>query len=335
MYAYNVPAGEIEIRSLYMRLFNAHINGEPFYPAAFAGQHINMLMIRGHAERHEQGYRITESGCRAWADMNRFILTGTPNLSRNARHSTGLKQLIPFLKSGLNEEDDMSKLMDAVKAFLQQVDSKIPTLVNGIEKTVLMTAVRQGYVERHTKNTYTLTDGGSDFLNNGKTPEVVKIETNNGIDTAFNPAALLQRLLTTNSIERVKLTSKDEQEFMTELLREGHVTLEGSTYLTTPAGRRALDYRLSALSKPEGKVHHAPTAEAAANMRTAAENVTGLAQALMPAAEMPPTNSECGDCDDCLSRRVLDAVMEVNPDVRKLFEAMAMQDVILRNLSKR
>lgn len=65
----DVTEAEIEVRSLYMRLYRSRIEGDAAYPAKFVNGHADALIDAGHIQRLDDGYRLTEAGVRAWAEM--------------------------------------------------------------------------------------------------------------------------------------------------------------------------------------------------------------------------------------------------------------------------
>lgn len=69
-----LPNDEIETRSVLMRLYHSRQLGEAFYPARFVNGCAPQMEADGWIERHEQGWRLTETGVHVWAEMNRSML---------------------------------------------------------------------------------------------------------------------------------------------------------------------------------------------------------------------------------------------------------------------
>lgn len=234
---FNVPTDDLPVRSLYMRLFRSWHDGDDYYHAALVDQNIHRLLALGHAEAAGEGYRITDAGKRAWAKANASALT---RVSVRAERMQAISY-VASLKEYLDEkEDTVSKLIEDLRRFLDHIDSDTATTVKGIDKTVLMTAIRQGYAERVDKNLYRITDKGRMYLHNPI--QIVRAaETEPARDAGFNQDALIHRLLAGQTIMRAELTTKEEQEFFRRLQRDVHVTVSGDGYVISRAGREAYE----------------------------------------------------------------------------------------------
>jgi len=70
-----LSAGEIRLRSLYMRLYGSYRTvDEDWYPARFCGPEVEFLLMRGHVEAHGGGYRLTPEGVVWWSET---VLAGS------------------------------------------------------------------------------------------------------------------------------------------------------------------------------------------------------------------------------------------------------------------
>lgn len=65
---------EIEVRSLLMRLYHSHFLGEASYPAIHVNGHAPELQAKGWIESAGDGWKLTDAGITAWAEMNRQSL---------------------------------------------------------------------------------------------------------------------------------------------------------------------------------------------------------------------------------------------------------------------
>lgn len=357
---YNVPTAELEERSLYMRLFRSWLDGESYYHAALVGPCIDRLIEVGHAEAAGHGYVITHAGKKAWAAMCTLLVTRASQRAMNEANTQALKQFL--VDEGASY---VGNLMNELRRLLMLVDSNVPTVVRDFDKTVLMSAVRQGYAERLEPKTYRITEAGRAWLKeNGATVSLATAPA-----AEFNPNALIHRLLAGQTIMRAELTSKEEQEFFRRLVRDVHVTVSGDGYVITKAGRAALENfgePAPVASKPEsdpeppvGTAFSEPDVEAEAAPDPAVADdkpakrpytrrqtrpvsdaqpiQTSTGSFLVPVTSRPDPEPVAHTCDgkDCLPCRVLAAVMDKVPEVKDLFEAMRAQDVILDSLGKR
>jgi len=71
---FKIETSELEVRSVLMRLYHSRQEGEAFYPAQLVNGCAPKMEADGWIERHEQGWRLTETGVHVWAEMNRNIL---------------------------------------------------------------------------------------------------------------------------------------------------------------------------------------------------------------------------------------------------------------------
>ncbi len=69
-----MPDDEIEMRSVLMRLYHSWYLKEASYPAVHVNGQAPKLVRAGWIEASGDGWRITESGILAWAQMNRRML---------------------------------------------------------------------------------------------------------------------------------------------------------------------------------------------------------------------------------------------------------------------
>lgn len=70
---------EIERRSIYMRLYRARWEGVVSYPSHLVNGQAPALLAQGHIERVGDGYRLTEDGVHAWAEIVAPLLPDTCN----------------------------------------------------------------------------------------------------------------------------------------------------------------------------------------------------------------------------------------------------------------
>jgi hypothetical protein len=66
---------EIETRSVLMRLYRSHWEGETSYPAVHVNGAAPYLEAMGWIEKAGDGWRITQDGILQWAEMNRKSLS--------------------------------------------------------------------------------------------------------------------------------------------------------------------------------------------------------------------------------------------------------------------
>lgn len=86
-----VPDEAIEVRSLYMRMFRSWWQQDHCYPAQLCDG-VEALLAEGHAERINGGFRLTEEGVQAWAEMNAELLT--QSTTSNKEQATYLRNLL-------------------------------------------------------------------------------------------------------------------------------------------------------------------------------------------------------------------------------------------------
>jgi len=65
---------DFDVRCVYMKLYKSWFEGDAYLPAPFVGNGIQHLIDAGHAESVPHGYRMTEEGVNAWAQMNAEML---------------------------------------------------------------------------------------------------------------------------------------------------------------------------------------------------------------------------------------------------------------------
>lgn len=70
----NVSDEEIGIRSLMMRLYHSRIEGEAYYHKCFVNGEAPGLEAKGWIERRGDGWRMTEEGVKAWAEINAPVI---------------------------------------------------------------------------------------------------------------------------------------------------------------------------------------------------------------------------------------------------------------------
>ncbi len=64
---------DVSVRALLMKLYHSRQIGEAFYHAAFVNGEAPKLEADGLIERHGDGWRLTQAGLQAWAEMNAHL----------------------------------------------------------------------------------------------------------------------------------------------------------------------------------------------------------------------------------------------------------------------
>lgn len=64
---------DVNVRALLMKLYHSRQIGEAFYHAAFVNGEAPQLEADGLIERHGDGWRLTQAGLQAWAEMNAHL----------------------------------------------------------------------------------------------------------------------------------------------------------------------------------------------------------------------------------------------------------------------
>ncbi len=64
---------DVNVRALLMKLYHSRQIGEAFYHAAFVNGEAPQLEADGLIERHGDGWRLTQAGLSAWAEMNAHL----------------------------------------------------------------------------------------------------------------------------------------------------------------------------------------------------------------------------------------------------------------------
>jgi hypothetical protein len=64
---------DVNVRALLMKLYHSRQIGEAFYHAAFVNGEAPKLEADGLIERHGEGWRLTQDGLQAWAEMNAHL----------------------------------------------------------------------------------------------------------------------------------------------------------------------------------------------------------------------------------------------------------------------
>lgn len=72
---------QVAVRSALMRLYHSRVYGDWFYPAGFVNGQTEELLTAGWIQAVGEGWRLTEAGIRAWAEMVK------PLLHSSAAHS--------------------------------------------------------------------------------------------------------------------------------------------------------------------------------------------------------------------------------------------------------
>ena len=65
---------DVSVRALLMKLYHSRQIGEAFYHAAFVNGEAPKLEADGLIERHGDGWRLTQAGLQAWAEMRKALL---------------------------------------------------------------------------------------------------------------------------------------------------------------------------------------------------------------------------------------------------------------------
>lgn len=95
-----LPASELAVRSLLMRLYHSREAGEESYYAGLVNGEAPALEAKGWIERHGDGWRMTDVGVVGWAEMNPLIFDSKRDY--NARFNRSLR-------------DEVEKIMGEVR----------------------------------------------------------------------------------------------------------------------------------------------------------------------------------------------------------------------------
>lgn len=323
---YKVPTEDLPVRSLYMRLFRSWLDKEDYYHAALVGGEITWLLNRGHAEPVGAGYRITETGCKAWAKMNAQLLTDVSVRKQRSQQLSYIAALKEFY-----EDDGDQDMNSEFRNMLILLDERGDwTDCSQFPKTAKMSIAAHRFADKQARNIYRINERGRAWLRGEVVPGIkgqAAQETIPALETDepdMLPEMLGDQVVTAHLLEDKKifkssLVDKADAALMTRLLKCGYVTLHSNTFWLTTAGEAYLRGREEASTTFSNAPAETDAAEEAAVEITIVE---------------PPDDAgKCGDCD-CLPARVLARVMDRMPEVRDLFELVHQEERILQKLGK-
>lgn len=94
---------QVAIRSALMRLYHSRVYGDWYYPAGFVNGQTETLLAAGWMQAAGEGWRMTEAGIRAWAEMVKPLLLSSNHSDKGQNNELKAYAGLPIRRMQLEQ----------------------------------------------------------------------------------------------------------------------------------------------------------------------------------------------------------------------------------------